>query len=137
MRQRGMMQASTLPDDALVRGWEMGPGMLAWFQFLYRHYDGFVLLLCGSAGTRHANFQHYFVESMTTKTYEYFLEARRRGLTQADISPEEMHILLSAFWTTVYEPFIHGYTWGQIQTHSALVCKLFDWYEVLGFATAP
>ena len=70
---------------------------------------------------------------MTTKTYEYFLEARARGLTRVDISMEGMHILLSAFWTTVYEPFIHGYTWAQIEAHCGLICRLFSWDRVLAF----
>lgn len=75
-------------------------------------------------------------ESMTAKSYEYYLEAKKRGLTQADISSVEMHILLSAFWTTVYEPFIHGYTWEQIESHCELICRLFNWSHVLGFDAA-
>lgn len=133
VEQRSAVGAHTLPDDALIHAWQMGEGMLAWFRFLYQHHDGFMLLISGAAGTRYANFQHDFVEKMTTKTHEYFLEAKARGLTHADISLEEMHILLSAFWTTVYEPFIHGYTWDQIEAHCKLICNLFNWNRVLGF----
>lgn len=70
---------------------------------------------------------------MTVSTYDYFREAQKRGLTRVSISMEEMHILLSAFWTTIYEPFIHNYTWEQIEAHSKLVCGLFNWRRVLGF----
>lgn len=125
-----------LPDNRLAEAWEMGASMLAWFRFLYQYHDGFVLLISGAAGTRYANFQHDFAETMTAKSYEYYLEAKKRGLTQADISSVEMHILLSAFWTTVYEPFIHGYTWEQIESHCELICRLFNWYHVLGFDAA-
>lgn len=131
--EKSAVPAATLSDDALVKSWEMGEGMLAWFHFLYQHHDGFILLLSGSGGTRYANFQHDFVEKMTEETYNYFLEAKNRNLTHANISIEEMHILLSAFWTTVYEPFIHSYTLEQIETHCELMCKLFNWYRVLGF----
>lgn len=135
VEQRSAVPAHTLSDEILIKAWEMGESMLVWFRFLYQYHDGFILLISGAAGTRYANFQHDFVEKMTTKTHEYFLEARKRGLTHADISLEEMHILLSAFWTTVYEPFIHGYAWEQIEAHCKLVCNLFNWYQVLGFDT--
>ncbi len=135
VEQKSSVPAGTLSDDLLMKAWEMGPSMLEWFRFLYQHHDGFVLLLSGAAGTRYANFQHDFVVTMTEKTYEYFLEAKKRGLTEADISLSEMHILLSAFWTTIYEPFIHGYTLEQIEAHCELMCRLFNWYRVLGFDT--
>lgn len=133
VEKKSSVPACTLSDNLLIQAWEMGDSMLEWFRFLYQYHDGFILLLSGAAGTRYANFQHDFVENMTAKTYEYFLEAKKRGLTGADISIIEMHILLSAFWTTVYEPFIHGYTLEQIEAHCELMCRLFNWYRVLGF----
>lgn len=136
VEQRSSVPTDSLSDEALIKAWEMGENMLAWLHFLYHYHDGFLLLIAGAAGTRYANFQHDFVEAMTIKTYDYFMEAKKRGLTDADISMEEMHILLSAFWTTVYEPFIHGYTWEQMESHCQLVCKLFNWNQVLGFNPA-
>lgn len=133
---RSSAKVCDLSDDMLIKAWEMDESMLSWLNFLYQYHDGFVLLISCASGTRYANFQHDFVEVMTIKTHEYFMEAKRRGLTNADISMEEMHILLSAFWTTVYEPFIHGYTWDQIEAHSELICKLFNWNKVLGFSTS-
>jgi hypothetical protein len=107
--------------------------MMQWLLFLYKHHDGFVLLIKCAEGTVYANFQHDWVKKMTASTYDYFREAQKRGLTRVSISMEEMHILLSAFWTTIYEPFIHNYTWEQIEAHSNLVCGLFNWRRVLGF----
>ncbi len=135
VEMRSSVKACDLPDDMLVKAWEMNESMLSWFHFLYQYHDGFVLLISDASGTRYANFQHDFAETMTTKTYEYFLEAKNRGLTYTDISMEEMHILLSAFWTTIYEPFIHGYTWDQMESHCELICNLFNWNKVLGFVT--
>jgi len=136
VEKRSAAKACDLTDEMLIKAWEMNESMLSWFHFLYQYHDCFVLLISGASGTRYANFQHDFVETMTAKTYEYFLEAKNRGLTHADISMEEMHILLSAFFTTVYEPFIHGYTWEQIEAHCELICRLFNWNKVLGFTTS-
>lgn len=124
----------SLSDEALMRAWYMDEDdMLWWFDCLHRYHDGFTLLLRCAEGTAYSNFQHDWVEGMTQATYGYYAEARRRGLAKQDISQEEMHILLTAFWSTIYEPFIHGYDWEKIKAHSALVCRLFDWYAVLGF----
>ena len=61
------------------------------------------------------------------------LASARRELTTVDMSEAEIHILLTAFWATIYEPFIHGYNLEQLESHCKLVCKLFDWYRVFGF----
>lgn len=133
LEEKSAVFPSVLSDVKLIKAWEMGESMMEWFDFLYRHHDGFTLLLFGASGTRYANYQHDLVEKMNAKTYEYFLEAKKRGLTKVDISMAEMHMLLSALWTTVCEPFIHGYTLEQIKVHCGLVCRLFNWYAVLGF----
>lgn len=125
---------SKMSDEALIKAWDMDEDyMMWWFQYLYDRHDGFVLLLKCAEGTSYSNFQHDWVESMTQASYEYYQEARRRELTVRDISKEELHILLSAFWTTIYEPFIHDFSWEQIEDHCKLVCDLFNWYRVLGF----
>lgn len=128
------LSPAALSDAELVKAWDMDEAyMLWWFEFLYKRHDGFVLLLTCAEGTSYSNFPHDWVESMTDATYGFYEEARRRGLTHADISRDEMHVLLSAFWTTIYEPFIHGFSWEQIEKHSGLMCGLFNWYRVLGF----
>ena len=135
--QKCAVSPASLSDEALIEAWDMDEEvMMQWLRFLYAHHDGFVLLIKCADGTRYANFQHDWVETMTGKSYEYFLEAHKRGLTRVCISMEEMHILLSAFWTTIYEPFIHNYTWEQIEAHSKLVCGLFNWRRVLGFGAS-
>ena len=134
VEQRSAANVSALSDDSLVKAWDMDEkNTLEYFQFFYEHHDGFILLLKCAEGTAYSNFQHDWVEKMTVKTYEYFLEARKRGLTHTDISMDELHILLSAFWTTIYEPFIHGFTWAQMEVHCKVICGLFNWYRVLGF----
>ncbi len=70
---------------------------------------------------------------MTESTYAYYEEAYHRGLCSVRISEEEMHVLLTAFWATIYEPFIHGWQMEQIEEHSRLVCALFDWNRTIGF----
>lgn len=131
--QKNSQQASTLTDEALIKAWDMNEEVvLDYFRFLYNYYDGFILLLKCSEGTAFSDFGHDWVEKISVRSYEYFLEAKKRGLAHTDFSIEELHILLSAFWTTVYEPFIHGFNWEQMEKHCKLICGLFNWYRVLG-----
>lgn len=134
LEEKRITDFCAVSDEELVRAWEMDEGyMMWWFRFLYDRHDGFVLLLKCAEGTAYSDFPHDWVEKMTESTYAYYLEARRRRLTDVIVSEDEMHILLSAFWTTIYEPFIHGYTWDQLEGHCKLVCRMFDWHRVFNF----
>ena len=131
---RGDRDPAAMSDGELIKAWDMdGPDMMWWMRFLYDRHDDFVLLLSRSDGTRYANFQHDWVEVLTKATSAFLAEAQRRGICRTDVGPEELHILLSAFWTTIYEPFIHGFDWEQIEQHCRIVCKLFDWHKALEF----
>ena len=73
------------------------------------------------------------MELLTKATSAYLADDQRRGLCRNDVEPAELHILLSAFWTTIYEPFIHHFTWEQIEAHCRIVCGLFNWHGALQF----
>lgn len=135
VRQKGVTDFTDMSDEELVRAWYMDENyMMWWFRFLFERYDGFLLLLKCAEGTRYSNFQHDWVERMTECTYRYYQEAYRRKLCSARISEKEMHILLTAFWATIYEPFIHDYQLKELEGHCKLVCSLFDWFATLGFS---
>lgn len=131
---RGDKDPAAMSDQELIKAWDMdGADMMWWFRFLYDRRDDFYLLLSCSQGTRYANFPHDWVELLTKATSAYLAEAQRRGLCRNDVEPAELHILLSAFWTTIYEPFIHHFTWEQIEAHCRIVCSLFNWHGALHF----
>ena len=131
---RGDKDPAAMSNQELIKAWDMdGADMMWWFRFLYDRWDDFYLLLSCSQGTRYANFPHDWVELLTKATSAYLAEAQRRGLCRNDVEPAELHILLSAFWTTIYEPFIHHFTWEQIEAHCRIVCGLFNWHGALHF----
>ena len=133
-KRRGNLDPASMTDEQLIRAWEMeGSDMMWWFQYLYERREDFYLLLACSEGTRYSNFQHDWVALLTKATSAFLEEAKSRGLCRNDIQPEELHILLSAFWTTIYEPFIHHFTWEQMENHCRIVCRLFRWHDALGF----
>lgn len=100
---------------------------------LYDHYEGFRLLLCRAEGTRHADFIHEFTARMTERSMAFIEEVRRRGYNARAIDKLELHMLLTAYWSTMFEPVIHGLSREKALEHSELVARLFDWTAVLGF----
>ena len=126
------MPASALSDVDGTRAVYMDEEYLRWwFRSLDERRDGVVLPLTGAEGTAYADFQHDWVEKMTEGTWTYYAEARRRGLCTVEMTQEELQVVLSAFWPTIYEPFIHAFAWPGIQRHCTLVCRLLDWYAAL------
>ncbi|MBQ9302827.1 TetR/AcrR family transcriptional regulator [Butyrivibrio sp.] len=119
---------SGMTDDEVRNTWIMNEEYtLGMFEMLWSLHDGFVLLLEKSAGTSYENYRHDFAHRMTHAYMQYYSEAKRRGLAKADISEAEMHVLCTAFWTAVYEPFVHDMTWNEVKEHCKVLCRYFDW----------
>ena len=100
---------------------------------MYDNRDGFLLLLCHSEGTKYSNFIHDFVNTVTQFSMSFIREVHARGLIGHMIDEEELHMLLTAYWTTMFEPLIHGLSREKAIKHSEMVAKLFNWTTVLGF----
>ncbi|MDD3206480.1 MAG: TetR/AcrR family transcriptional regulator [Lachnospiraceae bacterium] len=134
IRQRTLSQKELqkISDQELIDAWSMKKEVIMYyFKVFYQYRDGFLLLLKHAAGTKHEDFAHELVEGMSVSTIMYYREGHKRGLFQREISDEEFHVLLSAFWSAVYEPFIHGMSWEQLEHHAELLCCYFDWIHVL------
>ncbi len=132
--KRGDVDLTSISDEDLVKAWEMDEdAMMDWFDFLYQRYDGFMLLLCSSEGTKWSNFEHDWVNIMTQYTEAFLEEAQKRELVDNAITKSELHVLLSSFWATIYEPFIHHFDRNDILAHCQVICRLFDWHRAMGF----
>lgn len=125
---------NALTDEALLAVWAMDEDRIAWwFRYLFEHRTALMLLLNCSEGSSRSGFQHEWVEQINEATYAYYEEAVRRGLAGGGVSRREMHVFLSAYWSSVYEPFIHGFTWPEIEAYYRRLCKFFNWQAALDF----
>mgnify|MGYP002590096264 CR=1 FL=1 len=68
----------------------------------------------------------------TDKDKMNYEEAKKRDIAKAEITDEEMHVLCTIFWTSVYEPFIHEMSWKEIEEHCKVVCRFMDWKNAVG-----
>lgn len=128
IKARTDVDFTRMTDEQINASWIMNEAyVLAMFENLWKIHDTFVLLISKAAGTRYENFQHDFVQAMSYAYEQFYSEARKRGLARARITREELHTLCSAFWSSIYEPFIHNMTWDQIRAHCKVICRFFDW----------
>lgn len=101
---------------------------------LYPRRQEFRLLLNGARGTKYENFLHDFVEEQQrnmTETLEYM---RAHGYEIKIPTQEELHTLLSAYLTAVFEPVLHGYEKETMEHCIATLNRFFlpDWMEMIG-----
>lgn len=123
-----------LEQDTLDTMWEEGADLAAFLDLIYRHFDAAKLLICCSEGTRYAHFVHDYVMVEQKETLAYLDEARRRGIPVKDIRPEELHLLLSAYATAIFEVVVHDFTQQDAQHYLATLQAFFypGWRAVLG-----
>ena len=86
-----------------------------WMIYFYERYEGMRLLLCCAEGMEFVN------------------EARRRDLPVSDIDADELHILLTAYWSTVFEPLVHGFPLEKALGYCKRIAGFFNWQVVFGF----
>lgn len=132
VKERSDIDFSALSDKEIYDSWQMTyDSMLPLFSLLYQHRDTFTLLIDKAAGTQYENFNHEYVKKMSYAYEQYYAEAKKRSLVQAEVTQNEFHVLLSSFWTCICEPFIHEMSWEQIEEHCQIICRFFNWNDVI------
>ena len=90
--------------------WNQGTEMEMMLDLVYENFDVFKLLLCRAEGTKYAAFQHDFVMLEQRETLLYLEAAKARGVPVRDIRPEELHLLLTAYVSAMFEVVVHDFT---------------------------
>ena len=129
----GKEDLSKYTDQELFDSLSMTPeSIIRWMKILEKNRDGFTLLVRCASGTQYESFHHDWAVIMNELDYKYYLEAKRRGLTDREVNREELHVLTSAVWAMFFEPFYHGFTWEEIEEHAILFHDFVDLPKALG-----
>ena len=132
VESRSDIDFSALSNDEIIASWTMTyESFIPMFRLLYDNRITFVLLIDKAAGTRYENFNHDFVTKLSYAYEKFYDEAKKRGLAKADVTRQEFHVLISSYWTCVCEPFIHKMSWKKIEEHCRVMCRFFNWREVI------
>ncbi|MCR4688032.1 MAG: TetR/AcrR family transcriptional regulator [Saccharofermentans sp.] len=129
---RSSVDLKALTDEQLYDSWIMTyDTMIPIYKMVYPQRESFILLTQKSAGTRYEDFNHEFVNKMCCAYEQYYLETVRRGLAQEGLTREELHTLLSSFWTCICEPIVHDLGWDKVEEHCHVICRFFNWKDVI------
>lgn len=123
-----------LEKESLDAMWEGGSDMTLFLDLIYSHYEEFKLLVCCSEGTRYAHFIHDFVMIEQEETLAFLEEARKRDIPVKNILAEELHLLLSAYVSAIFEVVIHDFTQEAAMHYMKTLQTFFypGWRAVLG-----
>ncbi len=104
-------------------------------EVVYPNMEEYHLLLAKSQGSKYENFLHDLTERHQNQLLSYMLMLKAQGYAVWNIKPEELHLLVSAYTTAMFEPVIHNYT-----VEEALRCLktveaffLPGWKQLMGF----
>ncbi len=78
-------------------------------EVVYPHMEDYYLLVVKSRGTKYENFLHDLTENGQEQFLSYLPLLRELGYPVWDINPSELHLLLSAYSTALFEPVVHRY----------------------------
>lgn len=102
---------------------------------VYDHFDAFKLLIRSAAGTRFEHFFDEFVEIDQAETMRFMDALRARGIHVNDVVPEELHLLLNAYYSAFFEVVVHDFSKNNALHYLETLKQFFypGWRAFLGF----
>lgn len=123
-----------LDQNDLESMWESGADLGLIMEVVYPNFDAFKLLICCSEGTRYATYLHDLVMLEQEETMAFMDAARQRGIPVKDVRPEEIHLLMSAYVTALFEVVVHDFPKEEARHYLETFQTFFypGWRAVLG-----
>lgn len=103
-------------------------------EVIYPHMEEYRLLLTKAQGTEYEHYLHDLTEMHQNKMITFLPLLREKGFPVRDIGERELHLLLSAYMTALFEPVIHGYKQEEAFRCLEIVKEFFlpGWKQLLG-----
>ena len=123
-----------LERNDLDQMWESGADTGLIVNVVYPNFDAFKLLICRSEGTRYADYLHQLVLLEQRETIAFMEAAKKKGIEVKEMREEEMHLLMSAYVTALFEVVVHDFPMEDavhyMKTFQDFFCS--GWRAVLG-----
>lgn len=103
-------------------------------ELVYPNMEDYHLLVAKSKGSRYENFLHDMTEESQNKLMYYLGMLRDSGYKVPEVSPVQLHLLLTAYFTALFEPVIHNYSCEEAVSALDTVEKFFlpGWKQLMG-----
>lgn len=103
-------------------------------ELVYPHMEEYHLLIAKSKGSKYENFLHNITQEAQSKCLAYFKELKEAGYKVPEISEHQLHLLLTAYITALFEPVVHNYDYEEALEALEALEKFFlpGWKLLLG-----
>ena len=104
-------------------------------EVVYPNMEEYHLLLAKSKGSKYENFLHDLTQQCLNRLLGYIPMLKNQGYEVWDIDPKELHLLLSAYITAMFEPVVHNYSMEEALRCLKTVEAFFlpGWKQLMGF----
>ena len=104
-------------------------------EIIYPNMEEYHLLLAKSRGSKYEHFLHDLTEGQQAQLLKYLPMLKAQGYAVREIDPKELHLLLSAYTTALFEPVIHNYSVEEALRCLTTVEAFFvpGWKQLFGF----
>lgn len=83
-------------------------GMARMIDYVYQHYDNFLLLLTAAEGTTYSNFITNLAEREAASTFQYMEVMREAGVPIPPIDEELVHLVSHGMFSGVFDIVLHN-----------------------------
>lgn len=104
-----------------------------WIDVFYTEYDAMKILLCKAEGSEYSNYLHEFTEENAKLTFAFIEELKRSGQSNVDLTYKEHNILVTSYWTAVFEVIIHDFSYDEAIKFAKKIDAFFNWKEIFDF----
>lgn len=103
-------------------------------ELVYPRMDEFTLLINKAGGSGYDNFLHDLVADHQKKISAYIKDMADSGYDVAEISDAELHMLMSAYCTALFEPVVHRYSLEEAMKYLKTIEAFFrpGWRDLMG-----
>ncbi|MFI3174743.1 MAG: TetR/AcrR family transcriptional regulator [Bacillota bacterium] len=100
--------------------------LLSLVEYVYENLEDFRLILCYGAGSKHEDFLHKLVALEVARKNEYYDILRKKGKLVGEIHPDVHHMLVAAYFTSVFEVVKHDMKKEDAYSHIAQIATFFQ-----------
>ena len=105
-------------------------------ELIYPRMEEYSLIINKARGSKYEDFLNDMVEDHQHRLMPHLRQLKEAGYDVRDISPDELHMLITAYCTALFEPVAHGYSLDDALKYLDTVEEFFmpGWKSIMGFA---
>lgn len=105
-------------------------------ELIYPRMDEFSMIITKAKGSKYEDFLNELVMDHQNRLKPYLKVLKDAGYKVRDISDDELHMLITAYCTALFEPVSHGYSLENALKYLDTVEEFFmpGWKKLMGFS---